>query len=108
MKFLKQLWDFIGSMRFAVSMLTVLAIASAIGTLLKQNEPHINYTNQFGDFWAKIFVHIGLDDVYNQSWFLGLLVFLLLVIYWVLQNRVHWAGLNHPLSGLTSFLAAAL
>ena len=78
MKFLKQLWDFIGSMRFAVSMLTIVAIASAIGTLLKQNEPHINYTNQFGDFWAKIFVHIGLDDVYNQSWFLGLLVFLLL------------------------------
>ena len=37
-----------------------------------------------------------------------LLVFLLLVIYWVLQNRVHWAALNHPLSGLTSFLAAAL
>ncbi|MGD4317512.1 BLUF domain-containing protein, partial [Xanthomonas citri pv. citri] len=37
-----------------------------------------------------------------------LLVFLLLVIYWVLQNRVHLAALNHPLSGLTSFLAAAL
>lgn len=37
-----------------------------------------------------------------------LLVFLLLVIYWLLQNRVHLAALNHPLSGLTSFLAAAL
>ncbi|MBW4010252.1 BLUF domain-containing protein [Moraxella osloensis] len=37
-----------------------------------------------------------------------LLVFLLLVIYWVLQNRVHLAALNHPLSGLTSFLVAAL
>jgi hypothetical protein len=37
-----------------------------------------------------------------------LLVFLLLVIYWVLQNRVHLAALNHPLSALTGFLAAAL
>ena len=37
-----------------------------------------------------------------------LLVFLLLMIYWVLQNRVHLAALNHPLSALTGFLAAAL
>lgn len=37
-----------------------------------------------------------------------LLVFLLLVIYWVLQNRVHLAALNHPLSALTGFLATAL
>lgn len=37
-----------------------------------------------------------------------LLVFLLLVIYWVLQNRVHLAAINHPLSALTGFLAAAL
>ena len=37
-----------------------------------------------------------------------LLVFLLLVIYWVLQNRVHLAALNHPLSALTGFLAGAL
>ena len=37
-----------------------------------------------------------------------LLVFLLLVIYWLFQNRVHWAALNHPLSTLTGFLATAL
>ena len=37
-----------------------------------------------------------------------LLVFLFLVIYWLFQNRVHLAALNHPLSALTSFLAAAL
>lgn len=37
-----------------------------------------------------------------------LLVFLLLVIYWLFQNRVHRAALNHPLSVLTGFLAAAL
>ena len=37
-----------------------------------------------------------------------LLVFLLLIVYWLLQNRVHLAALNHPLSVLTGFLAAAL
>ena len=37
-----------------------------------------------------------------------LLVFLVLVIYWLFQNRVHLAALNHSLSALTGFLAAAL
>lgn len=38
-------------MRFAVSLLTVLGIASIIGTVLKQNEPYSNYIIQFGQFW---------------------------------------------------------
>ena len=68
LKFLKQLWDFIGSMRFAVSMLTVVAIASAIGTLLKQNEPHINYTNQFGDFYNSNAV-VSREKIYRVAIF---------------------------------------
>ena len=40
--FASRLWDFIGSMRFAVSILTVVAIASAIGTIIKQNESRLN------------------------------------------------------------------
>ncbi|WP_298618582.1 cytochrome c biogenesis protein ResB, partial [uncultured Zoogloea sp.] len=35
-------------MRFAISLLTILGIASIIGTVLKQNEPYNNYLNQFG------------------------------------------------------------
>ena len=47
------------SMRFAVSLLTVLAIASVIGTVLKQNEPYNNYLNQFGQFWFPVFESLG-------------------------------------------------
>lgn len=75
--FSSRLWDFIGSMRFAVSILTVVAIASAIGTIIKQNESRLNYVDQFGDFWAGVFALLGLHDVYNQAWFLAMLVFLL-------------------------------
>ena len=72
-----RLWDFIGSMRFAVSILTVVAIASAIGTIIKQNESRLNYVDQFGAFWAGVFAVLGLHDVYNQAWFMAMLVFLL-------------------------------
>lgn len=72
-----RLWNFIGSMRFAVSILTLVAIASAIGTIIKQNESKLGYVDQFGSFWAGIFQMLGLFDVYNQAWFLVMLVFLL-------------------------------
>jgi cytochrome c biogenesis protein len=65
-------------MRFAVSLLTVLGIASIIGTVLKQNEPYANYVVQFGQFWFALFEALGLYDVYHAAWFLLILVFLVL------------------------------
>lgn len=65
-------------MRFAVSLLTVLGIASIIGTVLKQNEPYTNYIVQFGQFWFEVFEVLGLYDVYHSAWFLLILVFLVL------------------------------
>ncbi len=76
-RFAALLWDFIGSMRFAVSILSVVAIASAIGTIVKQNETKLNYVEKFGAFWAEVFAALGMHDVYNQAWFLIMLVFLL-------------------------------
>jgi cytochrome c biogenesis protein len=73
----QRFWDFFGSMRLAIGLLSVLAIASAIGTLVKQNQPMIAYVNQFGAFWAQWFERLGLYDVYNQLWFLAILFFLL-------------------------------
>ena len=63
-------------MRFAVSMLTVLGIASIIGTVLKQNEPYENYIVKFGQFWFEAFEKLGLFDVYHAIWFLVILLFL--------------------------------
>ncbi|MGL4766730.1 MAG: cytochrome c biogenesis protein ResB [Formosimonas sp.] len=71
-------WDFLGSMRLAISLLSILAIASAIGTLVKQNERMVAYIDQFGIFWAEWFRALGLFDVYNQPWFLVILLFLLI------------------------------
>lgn len=54
-------------MRFAISLLTVICIASVIGTVLKQHEPSANYVNQFGPFWAELFGAIQLNAVYSAS-----------------------------------------
>ncbi len=71
-----QWFDVLGSMRFAISSLSILAIASIIGTLLKQREPFVNYVNQFGPFWADLFQAANIYEVYNAWWFLLVLTFL--------------------------------
>ena len=63
-------------MRFAISLLTIICIASVIGTVLKQNEPSANYVNQFGPFWADVFAALKLHAVYSAWWFLLILAFL--------------------------------
>lgn len=72
----KAFYELMSSMRFAISLLTILAIASVIGTVLRQNEPFNAYLNQFGPFWFPIFEQLGLYGVYNAGWFLAILCFL--------------------------------
>jgi cytochrome c biogenesis protein len=74
----KAIYELLSSMRFAVTLLTVLGIASVIGTVLKQNEPYANYVVQFGQFWFGLFEMLGLYDVYHSVWFLLILLFLVL------------------------------
>lgn len=69
---------FFSSMRFAVALLSILAIASIIGTVVQQNQPPQNYVVKFGPFWAEIFRFLGLFDVYASSWFVLIMVFLVL------------------------------
>ena len=70
--------ELLSSMRFAISLLTVICIASVIGTVLKQHEPSANYVNQFGPFWAELFGAIQLNAVYSAWWFLLILAFLVI------------------------------
>lgn len=72
----RQLLELLSSMRFAIALLTVICIASAIGTVIKQGEPLVNYVDQFGPFWAEVFGAIGLYRIYSTGWFLLILAFL--------------------------------
>ncbi len=70
--------ELLSSMRFAISLLSLISIASVIGTVLKQNEPMPNYVNQFGPFWFDVFEKLGLYAVYSAWWFLLIMAFLVL------------------------------
>lgn len=68
--------ELLSSMRFAIALLSVICIASVIGTVVKQAEPYNNYVNQFGPFWAEVFAAANLFTVYSAWWFLLILAFL--------------------------------
>ena len=68
--------ELLSSMRFSISLLTLICIASIIGTVLKQHEPLGNYINQFGPFWTEVFAKLDLYSVYSAWWFLLILAFL--------------------------------
>jgi cytochrome c biogenesis protein len=68
--------ELLGSMRFAVSLLSFICVASVVGTVLVQNQPSNNYVNQFGPFWYQVFDTFSLYHVYNAWWFLLIMGFL--------------------------------
>ena len=68
--------ELLSSMRFSISLLTVICIASVIGTIIQQQEPLVNYVDKFGPFWAQFFLALKLDAVYSAGWFMLILAFL--------------------------------
>lgn len=70
--------ELLSSMRFAISLLTLISVASIIGTVLKQNEPMTNYVNQFGPFWFEVFAKFNLYGLYSTWWFLLIMTFLVI------------------------------
>lgn len=72
--------ELIGSMRFAIALLVLIAIASVVGTVVNQQDPYPNYVNQFGPFWADIFRSLGIFNVYGAWWFLLIMAFLVVSI----------------------------
>ena len=67
---------FLTSMKLAVTLLVMLALASVIGTIVPQNLPFNEYIVRFGPFWAELFAKLGVFHVYSSAWFTTLLLFL--------------------------------
>jgi cytochrome c biogenesis protein len=75
---LKAAIELVSSMRFSISLLTVICISSVIGTILQQGEPLVNYVDKFGPFWTQVFFALKLNAVYSAGWFLVILAFLVM------------------------------
>lgn len=71
-----ELLELLGSMRFAVSLLMFICVASIIGTVLEQSRATSTYIDQFGPFWFELFDKFSIWHVYNSWWFLLIMAFL--------------------------------
>ncbi|HEY9017938.1 cytochrome c biogenesis protein ResB [Thiomicrospira sp.] len=69
--------EFLGSMNLAITLLVMLSIASVIGTVLQQNQVIQDYIIKFGPFWHEVYSQLDLYSVYGASWFMLVLLFLL-------------------------------
>ena len=69
-----RVWNFFTSLRLAIFLIIILAIASIIGTLIEQNQPLEKYRQIYSDGTIRLFDSLTLFDMYHSWWFLLLLV----------------------------------
>lgn len=106
----QRLLALLGDLRLAIGLLLLIALASALGTALPQNEPasayHDHYDAQpwLGLVTAAPILALQLDHVYSSGWFLALLMLLAVSLatcsirrQWpALQSGLQWVDHQHP------------
>ncbi len=70
--------ELMGSMRFAISLLVIISVASVIGTVIPQNRPENTYIDQFGPFWFEVLGKFSVWSIYNSIWFIVIMAFLVI------------------------------
>src|SRR4030065_2046400 len=69
-----KVWKFFPSLKLAISVIIILAVASIIGTIIEQNQPLEKYRQVYTDGAIRLFESLSLFDMYHSWWFLLLLV----------------------------------
>ena len=75
---LTNLLELLSSMRFAISLLVFICLASIIGTVIPQGRSANSYIDQFGPFWFDVFNRFSIWHIYNNWWFLVTMTFLVI------------------------------
>ena len=65
-------------MPFAIGLLTVLAVACALSSLVTQGQSYSWYVSKYGERTAAVIIALHADDAYHSGWFLALTGFLCL------------------------------
>ena len=66
----------ISSMRFAVVLLIVLALACALSSLVTQEQSYSWYASVYGERTAALILALGADDAFHSWWFVLITAFL--------------------------------
>ena len=110
MKILRRIIAWTSSLKVAIFLLLLIAIASALGTAIPQGEPVQSYIDAYaeqpwlGFISGEILITLQLDHVYSSDWFLGLLSWLgisLMICSWrrqwpILQAALNWIDYKEP------------
>ena len=78
MKAIKKIWRFLSSMRFAILLLVVLAVACSVGSLVTQGQTYDWYAQHYSERTAALIVALRLDDAFHSIWFIVITGFLCL------------------------------
>lgn len=89
--FLDKTWDFFASTKVAAVLITVIATAAILGSLIEQETlyqdwrpPAMYYPVRYGPFWGPLYMNLGLTHAYSSIWFAALI--LLLVVNLVIGS----------------------
>jgi cytochrome c biogenesis protein len=69
-----KVWNFFTSLKLAITVLIIMAVASIFGTIIEQNQPIEKYRQVYTDASFRILDSLNLFDMYHSWWFLLLLV----------------------------------
>ncbi len=73
---MKKLLKFLGSMGFAITLLTVLAAACVAASFVTQGQSYAWYAEAYSEGAARLIVGLRLDDAFHSWWLLTLTAFL--------------------------------
>ncbi|MFA5073926.1 MAG: cytochrome c biogenesis protein ResB [Nitrospirota bacterium] len=95
-------WKFLRSLRLAIVLILVLALASIIGTLIEQNQPPDYYVQEYGQRAADFFALLGFFDLYHAWWYVLFLLLLAVNLIVCSLDRFPstWKLLRAPLAPL--------
>ena len=75
---LRRIWRFMTSMKFAIGLLLILALACAGASLITQGLSYEQYARLYGERNAALILSLSLDDAFHSWWFILINAFLCL------------------------------
>ncbi|MBQ2329569.1 MAG: cytochrome c biogenesis protein ResB [Oscillospiraceae bacterium] len=88
MKTVRKIWKFLTSMKFAVALLVILAIACSLASLVTQGQTYSWYAQRYSERTAALIIAFHLDDAFHSAWFLTITAFLTLNLFFCSMAQI--------------------
>ncbi len=82
-----KVWTQLDAPFFAISIIIIAAIGTAIGTFITQNTTTEIFTQRYGDIGSKILRFLNFDDVFHSWWFVSIFIMLSLSLIKMSSKR---------------------